>query len=69
MTKLSRFHTKDREDLQILCDSGELDVATLHVVLDSAFARDEDEDPKRIAKAYENLRKVVEYLDGDRRQL
>jgi Nucleotidyltransferase of unknown function (DUF6036) len=38
VTKLSRFHTKDREDLQILCDSGDLDVATLREFLDSAFA-------------------------------
>jgi hypothetical protein len=68
VTKLSRFHTKDREDLQILCDSGNLDVATLRRALDSAFAWDEEEDPKRM-KAYENMRTVVEYLEGDRRQL
>jgi Nucleotidyltransferase of unknown function (DUF6036) len=70
VTKLSRFHAKDREDLQILCDSGELNVATLRKTLDSAFAfaTDEDEDPKR-KKAYANLRTVIEYLEGNRREL
>jgi hypothetical protein len=69
-TKLSRFHAKDREDLQIMCDSGELNVATLRKTLDSAFAfaADEDEDPKR-KKAYANLRTVIEYLEGNRREL
>lgn len=70
VTKLSRFHTKDREDLQILCDSGHLDVVTLRKTLDSAFAfaADEEEDPKR-RKAYANLRIVIEYLEGNRRQI
>ena len=61
MTKLSRFHAKDRQDLQILCDSGELDGDTLRNTLDSAFAfsADEDEAPKR-------KKAVCEPRDGDR---
>lgn len=70
VTKLSRFHAKDREDLRILCDLGQLDVESLRRTLDSAFAfaADEDEDPKR-KKAFANLRTVIEYLEGTRREL
>jgi Nucleotidyltransferase of unknown function (DUF6036) len=69
-TKLSRFHARDREDLRILCDTGELGVDRLREVVDLAFAfaADEDEDPKRRA-AYGNLGLVVDYLEGRRREL
>jgi hypothetical protein len=69
-TKLSRFHARDREDLQILCDTGKLTAGRLRSAVDSAFvfAADEDEDPKR-RTAYANLRVVVDYLEGRRREL
>jgi hypothetical protein len=69
-TKLSRFHARDREDLRILCDTGELTADGLRTALDQAFtfAADEDEDPKR-RRAYANLRVVVDYLEGRRREL
>jgi len=69
-TKLSRFHARDREDLRILCDTGELTVDRLREVVDLAFAfsADEDEDSKRKA-AYTNLEMVVDYLEGRQRGL
>jgi hypothetical protein len=54
--------------VQILCDSGHLDGAALSEALDSAFAWEEEEDPKRVT-AYANLRTVIEYLKGERRHL
>ena len=48
-TKLARFHTRDREDLTILCDTGELDPDRLREVVDLAFTFADDEDPKRYA--------------------
>jgi Nucleotidyltransferase of unknown function (DUF6036) len=68
VTKLKRFHAKDRQDLQILCDSGQLDGNRLSEVLDSAFAWAEKEDPER-AIAAGNLMRVVDYLEGKTRTL
>ncbi len=67
VTKLSRFHAKDREDLQILCDSGTLNAENLSKALESAFMWEEAEDPKR-KRAYANLQILIDYLDGKRRQ-
>ena len=69
-TKLSRFHARDREDLRILGDTGDLTVDGLRAALDAAFAfaADEEEDPKRRV-AYANLRVVIDYLEGRRRDL
>jgi hypothetical protein len=69
-TKLKRFHAKDRVDLRILCDTGELSADGLRQALDSAFAfaADEEEDPGR-KKAYKNLTTVIDYLEGRRREL
>jgi hypothetical protein len=69
-TKLSRFHARDREDLRILCDTGELTAAGLRIAVDLAFsfAAAEDEDPKR-RTAYSNLELVVDYVEGRRREL
>jgi hypothetical protein len=69
-TKLARFHARDREDLRILCDTGQLTADGLQASLDSAFtfAADEDEDPKR-KMAYAHLRTVLDYLEGRRREL
>ena len=63
MTKLKRFHAKDRQDLQILCDSGQLEADRLRRVLDSAFAWAEKDDPDR-AIAARNLDRVIDYLEG-----
>jgi hypothetical protein len=69
-TKLSRFHAGDREDLQIMCDAGDLTGEGLERALDSAYAfsTDEEEDPGR-QRAYENLRRVKDYLEGKSRSL
>lgn len=68
VTKLRRFHAKDREDVRILCDRGLLDSATLRDRLDSAHAFTEEGDPGREA-AYANLGVVIDYLEGRRRTL
>jgi hypothetical protein len=70
VTKLRRFHTTDREDLRILCDAGDLTPEGLERALDSAYAfsPDEEEDPGR-KRAYENLRRVIAYLNGATRTL
>ena len=68
VTKLKRFHAKDRQDLQILCDSGDLDVARLREVLESAFIWAEKEDPERELAAG-NLSRVIDYLEGKTRTL
>jgi hypothetical protein len=68
VTKLKRFHPKDREDLRILCDSGELDAGRLKQRLESAFGWAEKDDPVR-GRASENLDRVVDYLDGRSRIL
>jgi Nucleotidyltransferase of unknown function (DUF6036) len=70
VTKLKRFHAGDREDLRILCDSGDLRREDLERALASAhpFGMDEEEDPgcKRIN---ESFRKVLKYLEGRSREL
>jgi hypothetical protein len=70
VTKLKRFHAGDREDLRILCDSGDLSREGLERALDSAYAfgADEEEAPGR-ERAYTHLRIVIEYLEGRRRDL
>jgi len=68
VTKLKRFHAKDREDLRILCDSGEMDADRLRSGLDSAFAWAEKNDPDHEAAA-RNLARVIEYLEGNARAL
>ncbi len=67
-TKLKRFHAKDRQDLQILCDSGDLDSGRLREALESAFAWAEKGDPDR-EQALANLTRVVDYLKGKTRTL
>lgn len=68
VTKLKRFHAKDRQDLQILCDSGLLEADRLRQGLDSAFAWAGKDDPDREIAA-RNLARVIEYLEGKTRTL
>jgi hypothetical protein len=70
VTKLKRFHAGDREDLQILCDSGDLTPEGLERALASAyfFGMDEEEDPS-CKRVKENVRKVSDYLNGMARTL
>jgi hypothetical protein len=63
VTKLKRFHAKDRQDLQILCDSGELEADRLRQGLESAFAWAAKDDPDREIAA-RNLARVIDYLEG-----
>jgi hypothetical protein len=65
ITKLRRFHAGDREDLRILCDSGDLTPEGLKRALDSAypFGMDEEEDPG-CERVNRHFRKVIEYLEG-----
>jgi hypothetical protein len=68
VTKLKRFHQGDREDVQILCDTGEIEEETLRERFDLAHAFSDRDDPK-VVKASANLDSVVEYLNGRRRSL
>jgi Nucleotidyltransferase of unknown function (DUF6036) len=68
VTKLKRFHAKDREDVRILCDRGLLDPATLRERLDLAHTFTEEGEKGREA-AYANLEIVIQYLEGQRRTL
>jgi hypothetical protein len=66
VTKLKRFAAKDREDIQFLCDHGHVsDINKLRQVLDSAFlwVHEKDDDPDR-ERAFNNLERVREYLEG-----
>jgi hypothetical protein len=64
-TKLNRFAQKDREDLQYLCDHGLIEPVELRRSLESAFlwTAEKDGDPIR-DRAFENLARVIAYLDG-----
>lgn len=68
VTKLKRFHAGDREDVQILCDTGEVEIGTLRERFDLAYAFSDLDDPK-VAAALRNLGTVAEYLEGGRRAL
>jgi hypothetical protein len=70
VTKLKRFHAGDREDLRILCDSGELTREGLERALGNAyqFGMDEEEDPEH-KRVNDSLRKVIAYLEGRSRTL
>lgn len=65
VTKLRRFHAGDREDLRILCDSGDVTPEGLARALDSAypFGMDEEEDPSHL-RVKDSFRKVIDYLEG-----
>lgn len=65
VTKLRRFHQGDREDVQILCDSGDVDPITLQERFELAYTFSDRDDPK-VVSASRNLEAVVSYLDGHR---
>lgn len=70
VTKLKRFHTTDREDLRILCDSGELSVARLEQAFDSAYPYPFDKiDDPACDHVPDNYRRVLDYLEGRSRDL
>jgi hypothetical protein len=70
ITKLKRFHAGDREDLRILCDSGNLNREELEAALDSAFPFGNDEDAEPDFKRVEpHFRKLIDYLEGRSREL
>jgi hypothetical protein len=66
VTKLKRFHARDRQDLRFLCDHGLVDAATLRERLDAAHLFTEPGDEGR-EKAYANLEIMIDYLEGQRR--
>ncbi len=69
-TKLKSFRVQDREDLQFLCDAGLLRAGQLKQALELAFIWDheKDGDPHR-ERAFANLAKVIDYLEGRSRTL
>jgi hypothetical protein len=68
VTKLKRFHARDRQDIQILCDTALLDPQTLRERLEEAHLFTEEDEPGRI-DSERNLEVVIAYLDGRRRTL
>jgi hypothetical protein len=70
VTKLKRFHAGDREDLRILCDSGDLTREGMERALAAAypFGMDEEEEPD-CQRVNDNFRIVIDYLEGRRRVL
>lgn len=68
VSKLRRFHAGDREDIQILCDTGAVDEVTLRERFDLAYMFEDGDDPKVVA-AQAHLEEVVEYLNGERPSL
>ena len=68
VTKLRRFHAGDREDITILCDTGEVDEDTLRGRFDLAHAFSDRDDP-RVVMAAKHLQAVSDYLRGRRKKL
>jgi hypothetical protein len=77
VTKLKSFRTRDRQDLQALCDRGLLNAAKLRESLEAAFsdrspkAEDAEDDPDYPdwGRALANFRRVEDYLNGKRPSL
>jgi hypothetical protein len=63
ITKLKRFHVKDRQDIQILCDHNQLTAERLQTAFESAFAFAEKDAPETELVAA-NIGRVLDYLDG-----
>lgn len=64
-TKMKSFRPQDRQDLRFLCDQGELQADKLRQALEKAWmwSTANDGDPSR-DRAFENLQKVIAYLEG-----
>src|SRR5207245_454206 len=64
-TKLRCFRPQDRQDLQFLCDAGLLKPGPLRASLESAFiwTTEKDGDDQR-DRAFANLAKVIDYIEG-----
>jgi hypothetical protein len=64
-TKLKSFRVGDREDLRFLCDQGLIHADQLRRSLESAFlwSTEGEDDPER-ERAFTNLRKVIDYMEG-----
>jgi hypothetical protein len=70
VTKLKSFRLQDRQDLQFLCDADLLEAGKLRQALELAFIWDleKDGDPHR-ERAFANLDRVIDYLEGRSRTL
>jgi hypothetical protein len=68
VTKLRRFHAGDRLDVQILCDTGDVDVVILRERFEQANHFSDMDEPK-VVFSLKNLEAIAEYLDGLRRSL
>ena len=70
VTKFKRFAPKDRQDIRALCDKGLLRPKDLTSALESAFmwTTDKDGDEDRDG-AFDALRLVIAYLEGEERSL
>lgn len=62
-TKLRRFNARDREDVGFLCDTGEVDADEIQERFNIAHQFSDLDDP-HVAAASENLRRVLDYLNG-----
>jgi uncharacterized nucleotidyltransferase DUF6036 len=69
-TKLKCYRPQDREDLKFLCDQRLVTAEGLRQSLESAFiwVHEKDDDPGR-DRAFANLAKVIDYLEGRSRTL
>jgi hypothetical protein len=68
VSKLKRFHSGDREDVQFLCDNENIQEQELRLRFDFAHVFSDRDDPK-VEGATENLESVVKYLNGQLRSL
>ncbi len=69
-TKLKCYRSQDRQDLKFLCDQRLITAQGLRQSLESAFiwVHEKDDDPGR-DRAFANLARVVDYLEGRSRDL
>lgn len=67
-TKLRRFNARDRADVEFLCDTGKVDSDMLQERFNSAHQFSDLDDP-HVVEASENLKRVLDYLDGSSRKL
>lgn len=63
VTKLKRFHAGDREDVQMLCDTGQVGIGTLRERFGLAHASSDMDDPK-VEAVVANPESVAEVPGG-----